>query len=53
MPSGRHNVISTGSPIIYHCSEGDDMERYVGKHQKEPGHQTRDTAPPVDNVKEP
>ena len=26
------------------------MGRYVGKHQKEPGHQTRDTAPPVDNV---
>ena len=26
------------------------MERYVGKHQKEPGHQTRDTASPVNNV---
>ena len=29
------------------------MERYVGKHQKEPGHQTRDTASPVDNVRSP
>jgi hypothetical protein len=29
------------------------MERYVGKHQKEPGHQTRDTALPVDNVRSP
>ena len=29
------------------------MERYVGKHQKEPGHQTRDTASPVDYVKSP
>jgi hypothetical protein len=29
------------------------MERYVGKHQKEPGHQTRDTASPVDYVRSP
>ena len=29
------------------------MERYVGKHQKEPGHQPRDTASPVDNVRSP
>jgi hypothetical protein len=29
------------------------MERYVGKHQKEPGHQTRDTPSPVDNVRSP
>jgi hypothetical protein len=29
------------------------MERYVRKHQKEPGHQTRDTASPVDNVRSP
>jgi RNA repair pathway DNA polymerase beta family len=29
------------------------MERYVGKHQKVPGHQTRDTASPVDNVRSP
>jgi isoamylase len=29
------------------------MERYAGKHQKEPGHQTRDTASPVDNVRSP
>ena len=31
----------------------DDMERYAGKHQKEPGHQTRDTASPVDYVRSP
>jgi hypothetical protein len=29
------------------------MERYVGKHEKEPGHQTRDTASPVDNLRSP
>jgi hypothetical protein len=29
------------------------MERYVGKPQKEPGHQTRDTASPIDNVRSP
>jgi hypothetical protein len=29
------------------------VERYVGKHQKEPGHQTRDTASPLDNVRSP
>src|SRR5690348_17348072 len=29
------------------------MERYFGKQQKEPGHQTRDTASPVDNVSSP
>jgi hypothetical protein len=29
------------------------MERYVRKHQKEPGHQARDTASPVDNVRSP
>ena len=29
------------------------MERYVGKHQKEPGHQTRDTASSLDNVRSP
>ena len=29
------------------------MERYAGKHQKEPGHQTRDTASPVHNVRSP
>ena len=29
------------------------MERYVGKHQKGPGHQTRDTASLVDNVRSP
>jgi hypothetical protein len=29
------------------------MERYVRKHQKEPAHQTRDTASPVDNVRSP
>jgi RimJ/RimL family protein N-acetyltransferase len=29
------------------------MERYFGKHQKEPGHQTCDTASPVDNVRSP
>ena len=29
------------------------MERYVGEYQKEPGHQTRDTASPVDNVRSP
>jgi hypothetical protein len=29
------------------------MERYVGKPQKEPGRQTRDTASPIDNVRSP
>jgi hypothetical protein len=29
------------------------MERHVRKHQKEPGHQTCDTASPVDNVRSP
>jgi hypothetical protein len=29
------------------------MERYVGKHQKEAGHQTRDIASPVDYVRSP
>jgi hypothetical protein len=29
------------------------MERYAGQHQKEPGHQTRDTASPVDRVRSP
>ena len=29
------------------------MEGYVGKHQKEPGHPTRDIASPVDNVRSP
>ena len=38
---------------LFHCSGRDDMERYVRKHQKEPGHQTRDTASPVDNVRSP
>jgi hypothetical protein len=29
------------------------MERYVGEHQKEPGHRTRDTAVPIDDVRSP
>ena len=29
------------------------MERYVGKHQKEPGHRTRDTGSPVDIFRSP
>jgi len=29
------------------------MERYAGKHQKEPGHQARDTPSPVDYVRSP
>jgi hypothetical protein len=29
------------------------MKRYAGKHQKEPGHLTRDTTSPVDYVRSP
>jgi len=29
------------------------MERYVGKHHKEPGHLTRDNTSPLDNVRSP
>jgi len=44
-----HNLLA----FIFHCSGRDDMERYVRKHQEEPGHHTRDTASPVDNVRSP
>jgi hypothetical protein len=44
-----HNFLAS----IFTASWCGDMERYAGKHQKEPGHQTRDTPSPVDYVRSP
>jgi hypothetical protein len=47
--SALHNYLA----LIFHCSGRDDTERYAGKHQKEPGHEPRDTPSPGDYVRSP
>lgn len=47
--SALHNYLA----LIFHCSGRDDTEQYAGKHQKEPGHELRDTPSPGDYVRSP
>jgi hypothetical protein len=47
--SALHNYLA----LIFHCSGRDDTEQYAGKHQKEPGHEPRDTPSPGDYVRNP